>query len=226
MAFSAVKLEHLMKKKLLFFLGVFFGKWILKFLYGTNRWFIEGDGQIEQLRAEGKSIIFATWHGNLLPGYLYVANKQPYGLAGTHGDAEIISRIAVKLGYKTIRGSSTQGGREAYKKIVDVLENEKGSLIFITPDGPKGPAKELKPGTVKAAIHTGAVILPTGSFASKRWASTNWDTFYVAKPFGKIHLLIGEPLEFSKKDDFEEGSKKLKTELDRLEKEAEQRAAV
>lgn len=107
-----------------------------------------------------------------------------------------------------------------------MLKNEQGSLIFITPDGPKGPAKELKPGTVKAAIHTGAVILPSGSFVSRHWASTNWDTFYIAKPFGKIHLLIGEPLEFSEKDDFEEGSKKLKIELDRLEKEAEQRAAV
>jgi len=47
-----------MKKKILFFLGVWFGKWILKFFYGTNRWFIEGDGMIEKLRAEGKSIIF------------------------------------------------------------------------------------------------------------------------------------------------------------------------
>ncbi|HBN45870.1 MAG TPA: hypothetical protein DD389_05330, partial [Candidatus Marinimicrobia bacterium] len=87
-----------MKKKILFFLGVVFGKWILKFLYGTSRWHIEGDGQIEKLRAEGRSIIFAIWHGNLLPGYMYVADKQPYGVAGKHGDAEIISRIAIKLG--------------------------------------------------------------------------------------------------------------------------------
>ena len=172
-----------MKKKFLFFLGVFFGKWALKFLYGSNRWIIDSDGQIEKLRSEGKSIIFTTWHGNLLPGYLYVADKQPYGVAGKHGDAEIISRIAVKLGYKTIRGSSSDGGREAYKQIVNVL-NEKGALVFITPDGPKGPAKELKPGAVKAAMRTGAVVLPTGSYATKHWATYNWDTFYVAKPFG------------------------------------------
>jgi len=215
-----------MKKKILFFLGVFFGKWVLKFLYGTNEWHIEGDGQIEKLRSKGKSIIFATWHGNLLPGYLYVSDKQPYGLAGTHGDAEIISRIAIKLGYIPIRGSSTKGGREAYMKIVDILENEKGSLIFITPDGPKGPAKELKPGTVKAAMRSGAVILPTGSYASRHWSSTNWDTFYVAKPLGKIHLLLGKPLEFSENDDFDECSNLLKNELDRLEKEAKHRAAV
>ncbi len=216
---------YIMKKKILFFLGVFFGKWALKFLYSTNRWNIEGDGQIEKLRAEGKSIIFTTWHGNLLPGYLYVADKQPYGVAGKHGDAEIISRIAVKLGYKTIRGSSSDGGREAYKQIINVL-NEKGSLVFITPDGPKGPAKEPKPGAVKAAMRTGAVLLPTGSYATKHWASTNWDTFYVAKPFGKIHLLIGKPLAFSENDDFDECSNLLKNELDRLEEEAKRRAAV
>ena len=214
-----------MKKKILFFLGVFLGKWALKFLYGTNRWHIEGDGQIEKLRAKGKSIIFTTWHGNLLPGYLYVADKQPYGVAGKHGDAEIISRIAIKLGYIPIRGSSSDGGREAYTKIVNVL-NKKGSLVFITPDGPKGPAKELKPGTVKAAMRTGAVILPTGSFATKYWSSTNWDTFYVAKPFGNIHLLIGEPLEFTENDDFIECSNILKNKLNRLEEEAKNRAKV
>ena len=49
-----------MKKKLLFFLGVLLGKWALQFLYSTNRWNIEGDGKIEKLRAEGKSIIFTT----------------------------------------------------------------------------------------------------------------------------------------------------------------------
>ncbi len=214
-----------MKKKILFFLGVFLGKWALKFLYGTNQWNIEGDGQIEKLRAKGKSIIFTTWHGNLLPGYLYVADKQPYGVAGKHGDAEIISRIAIKLGYIPIRGSSSDGGREAYTKIVNVL-NKKGSLVFITPDGPKGPAKELKPGTVKAAMRTGAVILPTGSFATKYWSSTNWDTFYVAKPFGNIHLLIGEPLEFTENDDFIECSNILKNKLNRLEEEAKNRAEV
>ncbi len=215
-----------MKKKILFFLGVFFGKWVLKFLYGSNRWYIEGDGQIEKLRTEGRSIIFAIWHGNLLPGYMYVADKQPYGVAGTHGDAEIISRIAVKLGYRTIRGSSTEGGREAYKQIVNTLDNENGALVFITPDGPKGPAKELKAGAVKSAMRTGAAILPVGSAVSANWAATNWDTFYVAKPFGNIHLLIGEPLIFTKDDDFDECSAKLKSELDRLEQEAMKRAGI
>ncbi len=214
------------KKIILFYVGVWLGRWLLKFFYGTNRWTIEGDGQIERLREEGKSILFATWHGNLLPGYLYVSDKQPYGLAGHHGDAEIISRIAIKLGYKTIRGSSSDGGREAYKQIIHVLSQKNGALVFITPDGPKGPAKELKPGTVKAAIRTGAVILPTGSFSSKYWSSTNWDTFYVAKPFGRTYLLVGEPLVFSKEDDFEECSRQLKEQLDILEEEAKKRASV
>ncbi len=215
-----------MKKKIPFFLGVYFGKWVLKFLYGTNNWHIEGDGIIEKLRAAGKSIIFATWHGNLLPGYLYVVDKQPYGLAGTHGDAEIITRIGVKLGYKAIRGSSSASGRKAYKQIVQVLDNEPGALVFITPDGPHGPAKESKPGVIKAAMRTGAVILPTGSFTSRHWAIKNWDTFYVAKPFGRVYLHLGEPLEFSATDNYQQCAKQLKQALDQLEQEAAKRAAI
>lgn len=215
-----------MNKKFLFLLAVTFGKWILKFIYGTNRWHIEGEGQIENLRAEGKSIIFAVWHGNLLPGFMYIADKQPYGLAGTHGDAEIISRIGAKIGYRVIRGSSTEGGSEAYKQIINVLENEKGALLFITPDGPKGPAKELKPGTVKAAMRTGAVILPAGGASTRYWAAKNWDTFYVAKPFGHIHLLIGNPIDFSEQKNFEQSSNILKAELDKLEQEAMKRAGI
>jgi lysophospholipid acyltransferase (LPLAT)-like uncharacterized protein len=48
----------------------------------------------------------------------------------------------------------------------------------------------------------------------------------VVKPFGQIHLLIGDPMTFSENDNFNECSSKLKLELDRLEQEAMKRAGI
>ena len=56
-----------------------------------------------------------------------------------------------KLGWNIVRGSSTDGGKEAYNKMLNIL-NKPGNLFVITPDGPQGPAKKPKAGAIKAAI--------------------------------------------------------------------------
>ncbi len=48
-----------------------------------------------------------------------------------------------------MRGSSSRGGRQAYRQLLQALE-EKGR-VFITPDGPRGPEYVVKEGSVKSA---------------------------------------------------------------------------
>ena len=47
------------------------------------------------------------------------------------------------MGWNIVRGSSTDGGKEAYNKMLNIL-NKPGNLFAITPDGPQGPAKKPK----------------------------------------------------------------------------------
>ncbi len=192
------------------------GKWLLKFLYGSCRWRFYGDRNYQTYLDNGQSVIIATWHGRLLPTFMHFSGKGHYGLAGTHKDAELISQIGERLGWNLLRGSSSDRGREVYREMVASLSTS-GKLLAMTPDGPKGPAKIPKAGVIRTAQKTGAVVIPVIGDSSRSWEFTNWDTFYVVKPFSTIHMVFGPHLTFSLDDDFDECTARLKQALDEAE---------
>lgn len=210
--------EKRLKNRILVFIGSFFGPLILRFLYNTNKIEIIGDKNYKDAISSGKSVIVASWHSTLLTTFMALSQNKYYGMASNHHpDAEIISRVGKKLGWNIVRGSSTDGGKKAYDEMVNILKNP-GNLFAITPDGPQGPAKIPKAGTIKAAQRTGAVIVPSSGQTSKYWSFTNWHTFYLSKPFGKMVQIYGEPIIFNESDDFETCVRQLKNALDNLEK--------
>ena len=194
---------------------------LLEFFYGTCRWDVQGQEQINTLTDSGKTVIIAIWHGKVLPVFMNLASKQYYALAGMHKDAELIAQIGAQVGWKLLRGSSSGRGKEVFKEMITVLSTP-GEVVAMTPDGPKGPAKIPKAGVVRAAQKSGAVVIPAIGQAKRRWGFTNWDTFYVAKPFSKVVLRYGAPLVFKKTDDFQECADRLKHALDSLESEIDQ----
>lgn len=191
---------------------------LIKFLYGTCRWRVSGFNNIENLLNNNSSFIIAYWHGNMFIPYYRLAKHHFHILAGFHRDAELGVNIGEKLGWKFLRGSSSQNGSEVFQQIVKLL-SKPNNVLAITPDGPKGPAKIPKPGTVRAAQKTGVPIIPAAGCSRRSWGFTNWDTFHVAKPFTRIELKFGAPLHFSIDDDFDKCINALKTQLDSLDSE-------
>ncbi|MFQ6605027.1 MAG: lysophospholipid acyltransferase family protein [Fidelibacterota bacterium] len=204
---------------------VILAKWLLLVLHKTCCWRVDNEAVIARALQERKSVIIAVWHGRLLAPFFHFSQRGYYALAGTHADAELISQMAFRMGWKMIRGSSSKGGSAAFKNIVKTLR-QPGTVLYITPDGPKGPALEPKSGTIRAARLTRAVIIPISASATRSWGFTNWDTFYVAKPFSRIELLFGEPFEILADMSEAEGIMTLKTRLDQLSREADRRAGV
>ncbi|MBE76384.1 MAG: hypothetical protein CMG41_01410 [Candidatus Marinimicrobia bacterium] len=180
----------------------FLGWWFLSVIYKTNKWDIRGEENYKSALNTNRSVIISVWHGNLLVPFMHLAKNNYYGLAGTNRDAEIISKIGLKLGWKLLRGSSSDRGPEIFTEIVKLLDNPP-CLIAMTPDGPKGPERIPKPGIIRAAQKTGAVIIPVSSCSTKNWQFINWHTFFLEKPFGKIFLEYGPPISFNKNDNFE-----------------------
>ena len=201
------------------------GKLLILLLYNTNKWNIEGEEHYKQLIEQRKSVIISIWHGRVLTFVKQLAYKKYYAVAGTHFDAEIIARICANMGWNVIRGSSSDKGREAYEAILNTL-NQPGSVVAMTPDGPKGPAKIPKAGLVKAAQRTGAFIIPAAAHSTRRWGFTNWDTFYVAKPFGRIEIIYGKPISFSEDEQFVDCLAKVKEAMDILELEVNRRVSI
>ena len=192
------------------------GSLLLKFFYGTNQKDVRGKNNYESLIDEGKSVILSAWHGQLLSIVYDLRKENFHALAGTHKDAEIISRIATKWGWNMMRGSSKEKGEVAYKDMIRALK-QPGKVVFITPDGPTGPARIPKPGGIRAAQTINAAIIPISVHSTRRWGFTNWDTFYLEQPFGKIFIQYGEPVFFDKEHDFNECSQILIEKMDEVE---------
>ena len=65
----------------------------------------------------------------------------------------------------------------------------------LTVDGPKGPRQQCKPGAAIIASQTGAPILPVVGIANRYWEFDSWDKFKIPKPFAKIVMLYGCPIQ-------------------------------
>ena len=120
-----------------------FARIVLDFIYNTNSKVVEGRENIINEINLGKSVILCVWHARLLSVVHNLKNEKVNALAGTHQDADIISRVAASWGWNMIRGSSKEKGDIAYRKIFKILR-EKQNIFFITPDGPTGPPKNTK----------------------------------------------------------------------------------
>ena len=195
-----------------------FARIVLDFIYNTNSKVVEGRENIINEINLGKSVILCVWHARLLSVVHNLKNEKVNALAGTHQDADIISRVAASWGWNMIRGSSKEKGDIAYRKIFKILR-EKQNIFFITPDGPTGPPKIPKLGIIRASQKTQTKIIPIGVYSTRNWGFTNWDTFFLEKPFGKLFIKYGAPIQFGKNESSEKCIDLLIKKMDIVEKE-------
>ena len=200
-----------------------FARIVLDFIYNTNSKVVEGKENIINEINLGKSVILCVWHARLLSVVHNLKNEKVNALAGTHQDADIISRVAASWGWNMIRGSSKEKGDIAYRKIFKILR-EKQNIFFITPDGPTGPPKIPKLGIIRASQKTQTKIIPIGVYSTRNWGFTNWDTFFLEKPFGKLFIKYGAPIQFGKNESSEKCIDFLIKKMDIVEKECIQNA--
>lgn len=93
---------------------------------------------------------------------------------------------------------------------------EKGEIIIITPDGPRGPKHIVKPGVILAARETEAYIFPFSWKAQRYWQLKTWDQMKIPKPFTKIDVSFGNPVRLPKDHtyDYKKEAELLKDALD------------
>jgi lysophospholipid acyltransferase (LPLAT)-like uncharacterized protein len=158
----------------------------------TWRLDVVGNKRIEQLRESGKPIVFAVWHAHLLPPLWHRRGEGITLLVSGHADGGHLARAAQRWGYEVVRGSTTRGGTAGLRRIVRVLAG--GGDVAFTPDGPRGPSRTAKPGTVAAAQLGAATIIPVGAAASSAWRFSSWDRFTVPHPFARVRIVYGQPI--------------------------------
>lgn len=134
--------------------------------------------------AAGRPILYAFWHGHMLPLLVAHEGEQLAVLVSSHRDGEIITRVARAFGYDAIRGSTSRDAPGALRAIVRTLRG--GRTVGVTPDGPRGPAHEFAPGPAIAAFETGIPIILAAVAADRAWYLKTWDRFMIPKPFARV----------------------------------------
>jgi len=151
-----------------------------------------GKENLKTIQKNKGKVLYAFWHGRMLILSYSHRRKKVQVLISQHRDGEIIARIIERLGFGTVRGSSSHGGFKAILQMANKAKN--GYDLAITPDGPKGPPFQVQPGTAYIAQRSEIPILPITNSAEKVWTLKSWDSFIIPKPFSKAVIIIGKPI--------------------------------
>jgi lysophospholipid acyltransferase (LPLAT)-like uncharacterized protein len=175
------------------------GARMLDLLLGTTRLEPVNTSAYETHQRQGRAVVFALWHGGLLPPTYRHRHTGIVTLASRSGDGEYITRMLGHWGYHVVRGSSSRGGDTALRELIRLVRQ--GRSVAITADGPRGPRQRLKHGVLQLAQLTGAPLVPVGSAASRAWRLGSWDRFMVPKPFARLRIVYGDAVFVERKTD-------------------------
>jgi len=154
---------------------------------------LEGEeNEKKAIEISGDRVIYASWHQRLFYQIHRLRRRRITVMISQSRDGEYIARLVNWLGLRDVRGSSTRGGVDALKDLVRSIRN--GSNGGMIPDGPTGPAREAKIGTIILSRMTGAPIIPISWGADRCWVFNSWDRFMIPKPFARISYCYGEPI--------------------------------
>jgi len=175
-------------------------------VYRTSRWEIRGEEHFNKALASGKPIMLCVWHGRFsFPAFWLAKNHiHAYAIASRHGDAAVIAHIFKRWGFSLIRGSSSRGskdkgGRNVIREMNRIFGAPGTNIIAVTNDGPKGPPRIAKPGSLAVALKKDVQIITISGSASSYKVFGSWDKFRVPKPFSTIYLNIAPLLEMPTK---------------------------
>jgi lysophospholipid acyltransferase (LPLAT)-like uncharacterized protein len=163
----------------------------------------------------GQPHVFLLWHDAILP-LLWQHRHQGIAIVVSEArEGKYLADFATSLGYRALYGSSTRGGARAL--LGAVRELRAGRAVAFTPDGPRGPRRELKPGVVAAAQRGGAAVVPLHAESNRAWRLHSWDRLMIPKPFAPVWISYGHPFQVGEGEEaFAQGVARASRSLDQL----------
>jgi hypothetical protein len=149
------------------------------------------DRSADPVAGVGGPRIYIFWHEYImlplaLRGHCHLAM-----LLSQHRDADILARVANHVGFDCVRGSTHRGGAKA---IWELEERSRRQHLTITPDGPRGPRRELAHGPIYLASRLGLPLVAMGFGYDRPWRTRSWDQFAVPRPFSRARAVVGPPM--------------------------------
>ena len=152
----------------------------------ASTWRLKPSGPIP----EGPCVV-AFWHDEMLPVWKLFADRDAIALTSKSRDGGLLAELLVQWGYTVVRGSSSRHGKEALEELVNCAQR---STVLMTPDGPRGPRHEFKPGAVVAAHRAGVPLYLCMARARGVRLNKSWDRFLVPLPFASVDIVLSFPI--------------------------------
>ena len=165
----------------------------------SSRYRIEGWPHLQAAINSGRPLLWALWHGQLMPfvafGDRYLPNEQFAAVRVGDDRGDVLGTFAARLGSRTYRVDMAGNPFAAGRAVLQVIREMKaGKQSVIAPDGPDGPAYKPKRGVTFLARKAEAAVLPAGVWTRHAYALNRWDRYLVPFPFAHIHVALGQPL--------------------------------
>ena len=157
----------------------------------------------------------ACFHGTMLFPVYYCRRYPGVVMVSRSHDGEIIDRSIRRLGYDTVRGSSSKGGKEALVEMIEQIK-ERNYCSGLAVDAPRGPSRQVKMGIVIVGRETGQPIVPFVSWSTRQIQFKSWDSMIVPLPFSTIVMTWGKPTLVAKglsNEEYEKIRQDIETEM-------------
>lgn len=176
---------------------------VIRSLSRLMRLEVVGEEALQPLLMNNQAVIYAFWHDQLLMMIKgYSGGKNVRILISASKDGELIARTMGRFGFATVRGSSNRGATESLKQMLRLAKS--GTSLALTPDGPKGPRHQLKPGVAQIACRSGCPVVPVAFACSHGYRFGSWDRFLLPFPWARGVYSYGEPLTCSAAESVED----------------------
>jgi lysophospholipid acyltransferase (LPLAT)-like uncharacterized protein len=157
-----------------------------------------GQESVLNLIEQGKPFIPCYWHQQNLPCAFYLLDLRKHGLnagflVSPSRDGEAPANIFRRWGGHVVRGSSSRTGAQALRELYLIISRDKVSPSN-TPDGPRGPAFECKPGPLLLAQMAQVPVVPMAAAADSYRQFNSWDRFIMPKWGARLCIMVGEPI--------------------------------
>jgi len=152
-------------------------------------------------------VLLCTYHQQFFSAIRYFKRYRfckPGIMISKSRDGGLISSVAERTGWHPVRGSSSKGGSEGLKMMIEHLIKNRLAAHIV--DGPLGPAGKVKSGAIRLAQAASAAIVPFYVHADRAWYFRSWDRFLLPKPFAKVVLKFGDIITYktaNSRDEFE-----------------------
>jgi lysophospholipid acyltransferase (LPLAT)-like uncharacterized protein len=187
---------------------------LLRALHATLRY--------EEIREEGGhadqrdgASVWCFWHRCILPAACFFYQRpRTVLLISASFDGELIARTIQRLGYETVRGSSSRAGAGGLRALARAVEE--GGTAVIPGDGPRGPRYLLKPGITKLSQLTALPVYSFYLLPEHAWILHSWDTLLIPRPFSRVVMVWGRPVLAPEPQQEEEARLAVEATLERL----------